>query len=485
MGRGLLRLQRRPRYSDTSHIRFPRGFLLADRPVPPPPGYLPGPLLPNLHLHPWTLVDHAGTAGGEFVILLGTCVSTIERDRTPPVRTLLRALRSGEAEFLRSLDDSCGRHAVIYGTGGRLRVVGDATAMRSIFYAADGGIVSSHATLVERARGGNVERDDLPFRYGYPGNRTPFTHTRLLTANTRYDISSGEILRFWPHHPPVKRSVESAAHETLLRASVALHAIAKKRPVKLALTAGLDSRAMLAVVLSAGVKVEAYTYGNNAATATDRAVAAELCRMMNIPHTELPTRRPDSDLADQLAEAHYSPHHVSAIPSLIDWINDPAAVAVTANLLEIGRSFYHSYRRLAPPTTAEAMAVLHLASMAPSAKASISHYGEDRYLTTAVAAFQEFIDTTKPEAGVLDPFDQFYWEHRMGAWHGTAMVERDFYAEPFIPFNTRATFEAMLGVSQARRDDGSVLHRLIELVEPRLLWLPINPKTWPPETVAD
>src|SRR5699024_12163104 len=80
-------------------------------------------------------------------------------------------------------------------------------------------------------------------------------------------------------------------------------------------------------------------------------------------------------------------------------------------------------------------------------------------------------------AGMLDPFDQFYWEHRMPTWQGIAMGERDFYGEPFIPYNSRRVFNAMLGAPfDSRRNDEAVL-RMIEMVDPRLLKLPINPKS--------
>lgn len=39
-----------------------------------------------------------------------------------------------------------------------MRVVTDATAMRSVFYSVDGGVLASHALLVEQALGGEVVR---------------------------------------------------------------------------------------------------------------------------------------------------------------------------------------------------------------------------------------------------------------------------------------------------------------------------------------
>jgi len=197
------------------------------------------------------------------------------------------------------------------------------------------------------------------------------------------------------------------------------------------------------------------------------------------------TRTPSRPLQDGLSEAHYAVHHRPAIEPLREWIGDTRAAAVTANLLEIGRSFYKNARKAgAPaPTTAPAMSALHLQFMGKQKKQEVQEWGEDRFTTVSRAAFADMINDTQYDssAGLLDPFDQFYWEHRMSAWHGASMVERDFYAEPFIPFNARTIFESMLGVPGPDRDSAAVLRRLIETVDPRLFDIPINPKVWPPE----
>ncbi|MGC0250367.1 hypothetical protein [Pseudactinotalea sp. Z1748] len=164
------------------------------------------------------------------------------------------------------------------------------------------------------------------------------------------------------------------------------------------------------------------------------------------------------------------------------WIRDPETAAVTANLLEIGRSFYFPRRTagLAAPISSKTMAQLHYTAMSWRVRRQIDTNGSENYFNVAEPAFQDFIDDTAYSPGIIDPFDQFYWEHRMSTWHGPAMVERDFYAEPFIPFNARTIFMAMLGIPQSERDIGSLQYQLIRSVSEELLRLPINPKRWPP-----
>src|SRR5699024_10853297 len=379
------------------------------------------------------------------------------------------------------LADYGGRHAIIFGSKGNIRVVNDATAMRSVFYAAAGGIVASHALLVEQALGGDVQRDDLVFSYGYPGNRTPYSRTRVLTPNTYYWMTANVIARFWPIVAPPVREVDEVATEILRAASTALQQMSQNRIVNMALTAGLDSRVILAVGLHAGIDFHTYTYGVNKATALDRAFAPDLAAHAGVNHTLVPRGDVSDEFKAALSRVHYSSHHRGAVSGLARFFGTPDTVAVTGNLLEIGRSFYSRFRDSLPaPVSAEDMTRLHVASMPPRVQKNIDQYGEQQYLSVAHNAFQEFLDTTGYRIidGLVDPFDLFYWEHRMGTWHGPAMLERDFYGVAFIPFNARSIFEATLGVSQKGRDDSSVFYRLIEMVEPKLLDFPVNPKTW-------
>lgn len=461
--------------------RFPRGFLLSERPVDPPPAFVPGPILPNFYVHPWANVETAGDAR-LFVIILGHAVPTRSEQVHPPAAHLLACLRDGEGTFLKALDDYGGRHAIIFGRVGNIRVVNDATGMRSLFYAAKGGVVASHALLVEQALGGEVARGGLPFRYGYPGNLTPYARTKILTPNTYYWLTAHVVRRFWPIVEPASRSVEDAAVELLEASTNTFRAMTRGRAVRLTLTAGLDSRTILAIALHSGVPFETYTYGNQYSSKVDRLLAADLADEFGFEHTVLSHKVVDPVVAERLIESHYSLHHSSWVAALQEYFHRRNDVAVLGNALEIGRSNYTPQRRngAAAPVTAETMAALHHMKLGKEVHQQIEQYGADQFWKESVTAFQSYIHDTGLDvvAGMLDPFDQFYWEHRMPTWQGMAMGERDFYGEPFIPYNSRRVFNAMLGAPfDSRRNDEAVL-RMIEMVDPRLLDFPINPKTW-------
>lgn len=464
---------------------FTRGFILSMVPITPPVGFVRGPLLPNFFVHPWTSVEIAQDRDGKLVVVIGTCVPVEELDsRKSVAQALLLTLQQGEDRMLQQLDTLAGRHAIVFGALEALKVATDATSMRSVFYAESGDLIASHALLVERTLGGDFQRNLLPFRYGYPGNRTPYARTRILTANTLLDMSRGQLHRFWPRDVIAPRTAEEVAEETLERTSNALWNIAKERPVRMALTAGLDSRATLAVLIRSGVDFETYTYGRASDTAVDRALAADLADSLGLAHTIVTSRRgPNQELLAHLGEAHYSNSHKSAVGGLIEYMDGHRSAAVTANLLEIGRLFYGAHKRSGTPAPADAetMYSLHLRSTPRAAREEIQKWGTEAHKIASTAAFKAMVDSTEYSAAVklVDPFDLFYWEHRMSTWHGPLLLERDFYAEPFIPFNARAIFENMLGIAEEDRSKATVYYALINQVDPSLLDLPINPKEWP------
>lgn len=467
-----------------SHLevpRFPRGFLLSERPVAPPPTFVPGPLLDHFWVHPWTLVEHAGDRD-LFVIILGHCLPTRADQTDPPAQALLCALRQSETAFFQTVNKYGGRHAIVFGSAGNMAILNDAAAMRSVFYAAGKGVVASHALLVERALGGRIVRDDLPFQYGYPGNRTPYARTRVMTANTYYWITTKLVRRFWPIAPIAPATAEDAAQVLLDAAVTSTRAMAASRYVKLTLTAGLDSRTTLAAAIHAEIDFDTYTYVNMESHEVDRGIAGEIAARYGLPHTLFDEPTMDDTVLARLDEVNYRRHHAQWVDTLMRYFPDDPSMVILGNALEIGRSNSMGVRKFRTfrPVSAEAMSLLYYRRMGKGTKQQVEAYGRERYMEQVHCLFELFLRETSYDLVVdwFNPFDLFYWEHRMSTWQGPAMNERDFYTESFIPYNSRRVYETMLGVPEEQRYADETVYRMIEMVDPELLDWPVNPKTW-------
>ena len=467
---------------DVDLLQYPRGFVLTDSTTGVPESFKRCEAIRELWVHPWVEVRQA-VASNRVVVVIGTCATTEFGEWADPAKYLLSELNVGEDRFFGALGECVGRYAVIFGWSAELKIVTDATGMRSVYFSSEEGVAGSHARLISETIGSGYAPKPQHFHFGFPGFRTPFSGVRLLPPNSFLNLRSGRVERFWPERIPPVRTVDEVASETIELAVAGILQISAHRTVRLALTSGLDSRLMLALLLRSGIDFNTYTYGSDWRTALDRAFAADLAGVRGLRHSVIPASKPNVRLAARLSEASYLRHHFSVVENLMSLFPGQNDLAVTGNLLEIGRRFFAPMIRagVAPPNTPETMAELYWLKMSRKVRARVDAAGRSEWMAVVSSIFSEYMDETDfaSASSKIDPYDLFYWEHRMGAWHGAAMNERDFYAEAFIPLNVRNIFELMLGLNEASREDGSVFYRIIEMIDSSLLDFPVNPKQWP------
>ena len=77
----------------------------------------------------------------------------------------------------------------------------------------------------------------------------------------------------------------------------------------------------------------------------------------------------------------------------------------------------------------------------------------------------------------------FYWEHRMGSWQAQSQLEWDIIQETFTPFNHRGLQEITLGVSLKFRSTPNYIlyQKIAKTLWPEVMEYPINP----PENIKD
>ncbi|RZJ86579.1 MAG: hypothetical protein EON88_24410 [Brevundimonas sp.] len=381
---------------------------------------------------------------------------------------LAHALDRSDAAFFEMLDHQAGRHAVFFRTPDRQGVLADATGCRTIFY--DGDAVASHVRLLSDA-----PPVDMPFGMGFPGNHTPIPGVRILTPNTLIDLKSHAVSRFWPREAPPVLDLDTAQARVETFAATALR---KGPKFALGLTAGMDSRTVAVAAWKAGVDVLTFTYDRGSHTHEDIAVARLLAAALGLRHKTVQERKPTPKTRARLRQATYYSHHLSCIEPLAEALGRRAVAS--GNLLEIGRVFYARHRRHGRDlSTPEQMAGHFYDNARPAARARFDAWGHARWMAASTEAFAEFDAVTgfQSAARLIDPFDLFYWEHRMGAWQSMILLERDFYGEPYMPFNCRAIFTAMLGLTHEVREAATLFRRLIDI--PELADVPLKSSSTP------
>ncbi|MBW2446868.1 MAG: hypothetical protein JRG83_13185 [Deltaproteobacteria bacterium] len=298
-----------------------------------------------------------------------------------------------------------------------------------------------------------------------PLRETLHPDCRALIPNHVLDLETGEQHRFWPVHPRVDRGLAEVADKgaELLRRIVV--AGAQRFPLALGLTAGIDSRMLLAALREQRESVFYFTF----------------CRHRSTRGTHDEVQIPAAILADAGLE-----HHILEC----DAPDDPALHA----------AFQASTATPSPKRWEEA---LDLARRVPADRVRVSgHVGE-----TARATFSPRIDTSlrrlvrrhhpssvRAATRALGPWyddcrelsdrtgytvrDLHYWESRMGRWAASSQNQYDISGETFTPFNCRALIELLLAAPEPARDkpNGSQLSfALIERLWPELARYPVNP----------
>lgn len=450
---------------------YPNGFIYTKKNNYIPTSFVQGPI-ENLWVSPQLRINKASSANASITIL-GICVNSL--NDLDSASFAINSFDLGYVEFLNSLDYLCGRFVIFLETNNDIQIFSDATGMRSVFYNENIDSISSHANMISEG-----EKNEIPFRYGYPGNKTPYKNINILVPNTLLSLNELKVKRFWPRESIEVNATEIVYNDIVNYAVNSIKKAASDFNVKLALTAGLDSRVMLALFLKSGISFETYTYGGGKDTKLDIAVAKDLAAKCGIKHTVIKTRKLSKELSNVFSNTVYTNHHHSAIEPLENWFQDRSTLCVTANLLEIGRDFYAKYRSLSEPTNPRSMAELHINSMPRSSRVEVS--SDRKNLLHYDACFSSFIEGSsfnEPRSLNFDPYDQFYWEHRMNSWHGVNMNERDFYAQAFIPFNARVIFKMLLSVHIDERRSAKIFHNIIDSQKIGNEFIPINPSVYP------
>ncbi|WP_146112889.1 hypothetical protein [Arthrobacter sp. MYb214] len=414
------------------------------------------------------------------VIIIGRALSVHEDtpDLAGLTARLLAARENSRTEYLRELDDVAGRYVVIDSGAEGLFIQTDATAMRSAFYALPG-IVASHARLAADIRG---DRQSSKFRlnkwmgtsgaFTFPGHYTEWEDVYLLTPNTELNIQSGKVRRIGPAPITEQLSPAQAAEKLLPLLQNQLRALAKKSPLLVSLTAGLDSRVTMALCKPLIDRVEFFTYARPyLATAqssqADMDVAKDLVHGFGLSHTELTIESADvdSDLANVFVQNCDRAH--GRVLSATYRKELPAdRVHVRSNLYEIGRSFYRGTgNKDLPELDAQRMANILVRRSKADAQPEV------------VEAFQEWMDTSAwVEIEGYDSYDLYYWEHRMAAWLNSVMIESDVAHDTYTVINSRSILRLFLSVSRENRANASVFDHLVKLAWPEVFDLPVNGK---------
>jgi hypothetical protein len=405
--------------------------------------------------------------GGEY-ILIGVAVQT-DASRPSPIEELATSPAS-ESDLTYSW---AGRWALI--ANGTLQT--DAAGMLGCLYTGTGARqpkVSSSAALLRTPQTRIFDDRVLGHEVGvewYVAPLTRYEGIRRLLPSQQLDLKTGKIIakRLFKRVQLTYEQALEQVEDTLVTAITALGKT--PRSLWLPLTAGFDSRLLLAAVLRAGVKVRCYTQWYLDMTRGDLTLPPQLAELAGFEHVLIKPSNYDCRKEAMFA-IHTSEQSADRDKEFIYWGQwdqfRETDIILRGGGIEVGCP--RAARNHFPASRENPWKV-------PPVNQILKGYRQEATgpLVHALQEWQAWTDATEhPE---IDWRDRFYIEQRLGTW--ASCIEQALDLSPC----TRVTLSScgrymsgMLQIPEHIRQSSAHQVELIRRMAPHLLVYPFNPK---------
>jgi hypothetical protein len=302
--------------------------------------------------------------------------------------------------------------------------------------------------------------------YHWPAASAPVRGLRHLLPNHYVNMQSGAIARFWPTAPLEPMSFDEGVERLTTILPGLVQAAAARFDLALALTAGLDSRLVLAASRPFSEEIryvtvrQAKMHDDNA----DIMVASRLSAALGLRHDVI---RAHSSMSAEFSRVYkarvYGAHdHYGADAEAILRHYGRRKVAVTGSGAEVGRC---SFRQRMPFSDWRRIRAEDLAWL------------EHMEHPFAIRHFETWLDDVG-ENSPVKVLDLLEWEQGHGSWLAMTQLEFDIaWRDILTPYNCRELLAALLAVRETHRraPEYRLFKAAIQELWPDVLCQPINP----------
>ncbi len=303
----------------------------------------------------------------------------------------------------------------------------------------------------------------IPYTEGmYPFTLTPRHGVDRILPNHYLDLRDWRTKRHWPKGPLVEtHAVEEAVAEiaTIVKRQIA--AVVAATPTYLPLTAGLDSRMLLACARGVADRLELFTRAiGDRNAAIDCDTARRIAKRFGLKHFLLPmVPSTHADLEEWMFRIAYSTSELRGWQCATMYKRLPGGHAVLGGQAgEAARGYYWR----ADDTGATAIS--------PERLVEICACPIEAETLAVARAWLE----TVPAADALQTLDLFFVEQDMGGWAGIVPYAECDPGFPIFPLCHRRVVERMLTLPAPYRRAGRMARDVIAREWPELLEWPIN-----------
>lgn len=382
----------------------------------------------------------------------------------PPAFRLPREALASAAALENALAELGGRFVAIVLASSLARLYLDACGSLSAVYSTQARVVASTPSLIDdrdHAWDHELARFLQMPASGrwYPFGLTPKRHVERLLPNHYLDLASWKAQRHWAGPPADEQPVRALVEVIAARTQRNIAAAARRYPLHLSLTAGRDSRMLLACAREQTERIVFFTFTRGRDTA-DAQIARTLARRHRLAHRQL---RIESAQPDELAAwldrtgRCVSGEIWKIHPTLRRLDRERALLPGMAG--EVARAYLwratdRAERQLDP---AELLVRCHLPA-------------NEQLLLRAQAWLAELEHLSS-----YTILDLLYIEQRLGCWGGPQQYGGDGYSAcQLFPLAHREIFAAMLALPPEYRRGNQLALDICQLAWPELLLLPFN-----------
>ncbi len=402
----------------------------------------------HLYGHPDLEINHAKKKNLEL-LLLGYFIDPENPELTNSELLKKISLLGDFNSIIRATDNFNGRFVLIYSDKKSLNIYNDATGFREVYYYLQNNTVCCGSTpniiaqYYKTEKGSNREMSifftSKAFNNGervWIGDDTIYEGVKHLLPNHYVDLVNKSCIRFWPYKEFSRTELKDAVNKISEILKGTYNGAIKRYKLHQGLTAGWDTRLLLAA--SKDHVNNIYYYVNKAGDMTEKSFDIKISRKLsdkfNVPLNIIDI--PDNKIDESFSEIFYS-NNVLARSKLINVIylayknklDDTVTVSGTMGN-EILRILFRIDKNKKVNGEMIAMKL---------------NYGQYKYVINSV---NNWLEETLPAAQKLNYniMDLFSWEQVFGNWGALSGSEQDIVREELRPFNNRnllSTFSSL------------------------------------------
>lgn len=413
---------------------------------------------------------------GRRLILLGDLFD-YENTNYTNLNILNVLIRLDFTGLLTALSRYCGRFVLIYVENNIIKITHDAASSRKIYFIrnTDGVYCASQPHLIAKILKLDITREQERqsfYTSSQPifellhnsniGNLTCYDDIYQVLPNHYFDFNNCRSIRFWPNTQRVSLPVDEVVRRGADMIKGFMESICNRYSVMLPVTAGKDSRLLLAASLSNKERI--FYYINKGQHMNDShhdlVIPGRLMPKLNLKFNVL---NPDIIVDKDFERIYFE--------------NNPFA---SKRFLPIIYNYYLNFSdRINLPATFSASSLrVYRTNGKPLDATVLASFIKVEKFGFAKKYFAEWLNECQSDCHKYnyDVLNLLYWEERMGNWGTEIQLNKDLAQDEIIPFNSRLFVDTLLSAPVYAREkpDFVILREITRKLWPETLLEPYN-----------